>query len=256
MLSDTQLEAFSRHLLLPGFELEHQERLAESRVLIVGCGGLGNPLALYLAAAGVGELCVADGDTVSLSNLHRQVLFSSGQIGEPKAACVAHHLRKQFPSCSTHYNAAYLDGDALREAIGRVDLVADASDNYPTRFALNRACIAALKPWVSAAAVRTEGQLLSIDVAHGSPCYRCLYPRDGDVSALSCSESGVLGPVVGMMAMLQAMEIIKLLTGWGEPLGDRLLMVDLSTYAQHTLMRSRREDCVDCGSPQGQQSTE
>lgn len=250
MLSDAQLEAFSRHLLLPGFELEHQERLSDSRVLIVGCGGLGNPLALYLAAAGVGELCVADGDTVSLSNLHRQVLFSSEQIGQSKAACVAYYLRKQFPNCSTHYNAAYMDGDALHEAVGRFDLVADASDNYPTRFALNRACIAASKPWVSAAAVRTEGQLLSIDVANGTPCYRCLYPREGDASALSCSESGVLGPVVGMMAMLQAMEVIKLLTGWGEPLGDRLLMMDLSTYAQHTLWRSRREDCADCGSPQ------
>ncbi|GAB5415457.1 MAG: molybdopterin-synthase adenylyltransferase MoeB [Congregibacter sp.] len=246
MLSDAQLERFSRQLLLPGFDLEHQERLLAAHVLIVGCGGLGNPLALYLAAAGVGSLTLADGDQVSRSNLHRQVLFTDEQLGQPKASSLAVALSAHTPACHIQAIDAYLEAEALHSAVRDADLVADASDNFPTRYAINRSCIAAKKPWVSAAAVRTEGQLLSIDVANGTPCYRCLYPREGDASALSCSESGVLGPVVGMMAMLQALEIIKQLTGWGEPLGGRLLMVDLASYAQQTLTLSRRDDCPDC----------
>lgn len=249
MLSDRELEHYSRQLILPGFDLPEQQRLREASVLVLGCGGLGSPVALYLAAAGVGRLLLADGDRVERSNLHRQILHGEADIGRAKTASAAAWLVARYPDCHIEQISTRLEGSALSEAVAASDLVADGSDNYPTRFALNRACLAAGKPLVSASAARSEGQLATFDAAGGGPCYRCLYPQEREGTALSCRENGVLGPVVGVLGTLQALEVIKVLSGWGESLRGRLLLLDLASYAQQILEVPRRGDCPDCGEP-------
>ena len=246
MLSDEQLLRYNRQILLHDFDVAGQERLLESRVLIVGLGGLGCPAALYLAAAGVGTLVLADGDAVELSNLQRQLAHGEADIGRNKAVSAAASIADINPGVTVTMLTEHLAGDALPAAVQAVDLVVDCSDNFPTRFALNRACIAAGIPMVSAAAVRSEGQLSVFDVAGGGPCYRCLYPNEGAETALSCSDSGVLAPVVGIFGALQAMEALKLLTGFGEPLRGRLLMMDLRTAEQQQLRLAARPECPDC----------
>jgi molybdopterin/thiamine biosynthesis adenylyltransferase len=246
MLSDRELEQFSRQLILPDFELEQQQRLREARVLVVGCGGLGSPLALYLAAAGVGELLLADGDVVERSNLPRQVLHGEADIGRTKTASAAAHISGHYPDCRVRQLPERLEGEALNAAVAAATLVADGSDNYPTRYALNRACIREARVLVSAAAIRSEGQLASFDTANGTACYRCLYPDQTADSALSCRESGVLGPVVGVLGTLQALEVIKILTGWGDCLRGRLLLLDLRRYEQQILAITPRADCPAC----------
>lgn len=246
MLTDADLERFSRQLLLPDFTIAMQERLAASRVLIVGCGGLGSPLSLYLAAAGVGELHLADGDRVEPSNLHRQVLFRADDVGSGKTAAARAAIAERSPTCRVQELPETLAGDALRRAVASVDLVADGSDNYPTRYALNRACIAEEKPLVSAAAARSEGQLATYHVAAGSACYRCAHPQEGGATALSCRDNGVLGPVVGAVGTLQALEVMKVLTGWGESLRGRMLFVDLRAYEQRIVALPSRRGCPDC----------
>ena len=247
MLSDADLERFSRQLLLADFSVAQQERLASARVLVVGCGGLGNPAALYLAAAGVGALILADGDSVELSNLHRQVLYGSADVGLPKADRAAAALQRLGPACRLEVVRERLAGDALIRAVAAADVVLDGSDNYPTRHALNRACIAAARPLVSAAAARGEGQLATYDVARGTACYRCVYPDQDRESALACRDNGVLGPVVGVFGALQALEVIKVVTGWGESLRGRMLVADLSRYELRVLDVARRPACPDCG---------
>lgn len=247
MLTDRDLERYSRQLMLADFPIEAQERLSRSTVLIVGVGGLGCPLALYLAGAGVGRLVLADGDTVERSNLARQPLYGEDDIGRAKAEVAASRLGRLFPDVAIEGHAEYLDEPALARRLAGVDLVADGSDNYPIRFALNRACIAGGLPLVSAAAVRSEGQLATFHVRRGTACYRCLYPDASSATALSCRDSGVLGPVVGTLGTLQALEVLKLLTGWGEPLLGRLLLMDLASLAQRIVTVPVRGDCADCG---------
>ncbi|MFT7289065.1 MAG: molybdopterin/thiamine biosynthesis adenylyltransferase [Halieaceae bacterium] len=248
-LSDRELERYSRQLMLPDFSLEQQERLRAARVLVVGCGGLGSPLALYLAAAGVGRLVLADGDRVELSNLQRQILHGEEDIGRAKAASAGDTLRALNRDCELRLIEVELAGEALESAVADVDLIADGSDNYPTRFALNRAAIARGVPLVSAAAVRSEGQLASFYPAAGGPCYRCLYPQEGAQAALSCRDSGVFGPVVGVLGALQALEVIKMLSGWGDNLVGQLLLLDLRDYSQQRLALRPRSGCPDCGAP-------
>lgn len=250
MLSDPELERYSRQLLLPDFDLAGQEALAHARVLIVGLGGLGSPAALYLAAAGVGELLLADGDTVELSNLQRQIAHREADIGSGKAQSAAEAASRLNSLVRAQVLDAHLDEPALVDACGRVDLAIDATDNYPTRFALNRACIAAGIPLVSAAAVRTEGQIATFNPAAGGGCYRCLFPREGAESALRCSESGVLGPVVGVVGSLLALEAIKLLSGVPESLSGALLTLDLRDYRVQRLLLQARPGCPDCGGEQ------
>lgn len=246
MLSDEELERYSRQLMLPDFDFAQQQRLKEASVLVLGCGGLGGPLALYLAAAGVGKLVLCDGDRVEKSNLHRQILLSGDDLGELKAEVAARALTANFPLCQVTAFARYPAAHELSALVAGASAVADCSDNYPIRYALNRACISERKPLISAAAVRTEGQLLSFDYHNGSPCYRCLYPAEGRETALSCRDSGVLGPVTGVLGSLQALEVIKILAGWGEGLLGRLLLLDLQSYEQRIVRISRRPDCPDC----------
>lgn len=246
MLNDEQLLRYNRQILLHDFDIAGQERLLQATVLVVGLGGLGCPAALYLGAAGVGTLVLADGDEVELGNLQRQVAHRTADIGANKARSAAAAVAALNPDVALEVIPSQLQAAQLPLLLARVDLVVDASDNYPIRFALNRACIAAGVPLVSAAAVRSEGQVAVFDPARGGPCYRCLYPQEGAASALSCSESGVLAPLVGVIGSLQAMEAIKLLTGFGEPLRGSLLILDLATMDIRRLQLPARPDCPDC----------
>jgi adenylyltransferase/sulfurtransferase len=246
MLTDAQLMRYNRQILLHDFDIAGQERLQQSRVLVVGLGGLGCPAALYLAAAGVGTLVLADGDAVELSNLQRQIAHTHSAIGTNKAISAAAAIAALNPEVRLDVVAQQLTESAIPALLARVDLVLDATDNYPVRFALNRACIAAGVPLVSAAAVRSEGQLAVFDPLRGGPCYRCLYVEGDTATALSCSESGVLAPLVGVIGSLQAMEALKVLTGFGEPLRGKLLLVDLRTMEFRRLVLAPRADCPAC----------
>ena len=246
MLSDEQLERFSRQILLNDFDVACQEKLLVARVLVVGLGGLGAPAAMYLAAAGVGHLVLVDGDEVELANLQRQISHGQADLGRNKAESAADTLRGICPAVQLTVLPERLEGEALQQQVAAVDLVIDATDNYPTRFALNRACIAAGVPLVSGAAVRAEGQVCVFHAAEGGPCYRCLYPTEGSSTALSCSQSGVLAPLVGVIGSLQAMEAIKVLAGYGRSLQGRVLMLDLGSMEVRPLALARRADCPDC----------
>ena len=247
MLTDEQLLRYNRQILMHNFDVAGQERLAESRVLVVGLGGLGCPAALYLAAAGVGELILADGDDVELSNLQRQIAHGNDDIGNNKARSAASSVAALNAEVRLTVVPEHLDEDVMPGLLSGVDLVLDATDNYPVRFALNRNCIAAGIPLVSAAAVRSEGQLTLFDPHRGGPCYRCLYKEGHEDTALSCSDSGVLAPVVGVIGSLQAMEALKVLSGYGETLRGKLLLLDLHTLDIRQLSLSPRADCPACG---------
>jgi len=246
VLTDAQLLRYNRQILLPDFDIAAQEKLQQSRVLVVGLGGLGCPAALYLGASGVGRLVLADGDAVELTNLQRQIAHTETDIGVNKARSAAAAVAAINPEVQLEVIEQSLDEGAMPDLVGRVDVVLDATDNYPVRFALNRACIAAAVPLVSAAAVRSEGQLAVFDPARGGPCYRCLYTEADADTAPSCSESGVLAPLVGVIGSLQAMEAMKVLTGFGEPLRGRLLAVDLRSMTFRSLELPPRPDCPAC----------
>jgi len=250
VLSDDDLERYSRQLLLPAFSIDGQEALAAARVLVLGLGGLGSPVALYLAAAGVGSLLLVDGDRVERSNLQRQLAHGEGDLGRNKARSAADAVAGLHAGTRVEVVADRVDEAQLHQLAQRVDLVIDGSDNYPTRFAVNRACIAAAIPLVSAAAVRTEGQLATLHPAAGAACYRCLVPEEGAGSALSCSESGVLGPVVGVLGSLAALEALKVLAGYGGDLRGAVLTLDLYDYQIRRLALPPRPGCPDCGGGQ------
>jgi len=246
VLSDEQLLRYNRQILLHSFDVEGQERLRDSCVLVVGLGGLGCPAALYLAAAGVGRLVLADGDSVELSNLQRQVAHGQADLGRNKAESVAQSISGINPEVEVEVHPHHLDAARMPDLVARVDLVVDGTDNYPVRFALNRNCITAGIPLVSGAAVRSEGQVGVFDPCRGGPCYRCLYPTEGAETALSCSDSGVLAPVVGVIGTLMAMEALKVLSGYGEPLRGQLLVMDLFSTETRKLSLEPRRDCPDC----------
>lgn len=246
MLSDEQLERYSRQLLLADFDVAGQERLLAAKVLVVGLGGLGAPAALYLAAAGVGTLVLADGDRVERNNLQRQIAHGEADLDRNKAGSCADAIAAINSGTSVRVVEQRLEQAELDSLAREVDLVVDATDNFPARFAINRACIAAGIPMVSGAAVRAEGQVAVFDSAAGGPCYRCLYPVEGTETALSCSESGVLAPLVGVIGSLQAMEALKVLSGFGEPLRGHLLVLDLRSMDIRRLVLPRRPGCPDC----------
>ncbi|MCF7991752.1 MAG: molybdopterin-synthase adenylyltransferase MoeB [Thiohalocapsa sp.] len=224
-MNDDQLLRYSRHIMLPGFGAEGQQRLLEARVLVVGLGGLGSPAAMYLAAAGVGRLLLADFDAVDLSNLQRQLLHTGARVGRSKVDSAIEALHALNPDVVLEPIKGSLDAARLTELAERVDLILDCSDNFATRFAVNAACFEAGIPLVSGAAIRGEGQVAVFSGQAGGPCYQCLYPNEGGI-AESCSREGVLAPLVGIIGSIQAMEAIKLLTGLGEPMFGRLLLLD------------------------------
>ncbi|WP_431482705.1 molybdopterin-synthase adenylyltransferase MoeB [Pseudomonas solani] len=247
MLSDEELLRYSRQILLPQIDVDGQLRLKQARVLIVGVGGLGSPVALYLAAAGVGELHLADFDSVDLTNLQRQIIHDSQSVGQPKVDSATARLTALNPEVRLVPHRAALDVDSLAAAVSAVDLVLDCTDNFGTREAVNAACVAARKPLVSGAAIRLEGQLSVFDPRRDdSPCYHCLYGH-GSEAELTCSEAGVVGPLVGMVGSLQALEALKLLAGFGEPLVGRLLLVDALGSRFRELRVKRDPGCAVCG---------
>ena len=247
-MNDEQLLRYSRQIMQEDFDIQRQQRLLDAKVLIVGLGGLGCPAALYLAAAGVGELWLADFDQVELSNLQRQIAHTLADIDRPKVVSASEAIAAINPEIRTSCISEKLTGQFLDDAIARVDLVVDASDNFSTRFEINRACVAFKKPLVSAAAIRSEGQLIVFDSRDSdSPCYRCLYDDSSGDENLSCSESGVLAPLVGVIGSMQAMEAIRLLAGFGESSPGQLLIYDARTLEWRKLKVPKKADCPVCG---------
>ena len=246
-MNDEQLLRYSRQILLPEFDVDGQERLLAAKVLIVGVGGLGSPVALYLAAAGVGEIWLADNDDVDVSNLQRQIAHAQADVGRLKVASAADKLRALNPGIRIDGISERLQGPLLDDACAAVDLVVDCSDNFNTRFALNAACWAARKPLVSGAAIRSEGQLLVVDPRRDdSPCYRCLYDEAVQDEQMDCATSGVLAPLVGVIGTLQAREAVKLLAGFGEPAVGRLLVFDAKTLEWRSLRLGKAANCSIC----------
>ncbi|MCP9340633.1 molybdopterin-synthase adenylyltransferase MoeB [Stutzerimonas xanthomarina] len=247
MLSDDELLRYSRQILLRQVDIEGQLKLKQSRVLIVGLGGLGSPVALYLAAAGVGELHLADFDRLDLTNLQRQIAHDTSSVGLHKVDSAMARLSALNPLVKLVPHRAAMNVDTLEVAVSAIDLVLDCTDNFAVREAVNAACVSAKKPLVSGAAIRLEGQLSVFDPrVETSPCYHCLYGH-GSEAELTCSEAGVLGPVVGMIGSLQALEAIKLLVGFGEPLIGRLLLVDALCSRFRELKVKRDPACTVCG---------
>ena len=251
MLNDDELLRYSRQILLKQVDIDGQLKLKKSRVLVVGLGGLGSPVALYLAAAGVGELHLADFDSLDMTNLQRQIVHDTPSIGMHKVDSAMVRLSAINPSVTLVPHRAAMDADSLANTVAAVDLVLDCTDNFAVREAVNLACVRATKPLVSGAAIRLEGQLSVFDPrVEASPCYHCLYGH-GSEADLTCSEAGVLGPVVGMVGSLQALEAIKLLVGFGEPLVGRLLLIDALTSRFRELKVKRDPACIVCSNSRG-----
>lgn len=246
-MNDEELLRYSRQIMLPEMDVAGQQKLVGATVLIIGMGGLGSPAAMYLAAAGVGHLIIADDDVVELTNLQRQIAHSQANLGEPKVESARATLEGlNFQVKITALNKRLL-GAELDEAVSQVDLVVDACDNFTTRFAINRSCVKFSKPLVSGAAIRMEGQVAVFDSRQDdSPCYECLYQAGDDADA-SCASNGVMAPLVGIIGAVQAMEAIKLLAGVGQPLVGRLLLLDATTMQWREMRLPRDKQCKACG---------
>jgi molybdopterin/thiamine biosynthesis adenylyltransferase len=245
-MNDEQLLRYSRQIALPSLGIEGQERLLGSRVLLVGVGGLGSPAAMYLAAAGVGELVLADFDRVDLTNLQRQIIHDTPAIGMTKVESARRRLAALNPDCRVSVIDRRLEGSALAVEAAAADAVVDCSDNFATRFAVNDACVASGTPLVSGAAIRMEGQVSVFPGTPGGPCYRCLYGRAGQLDE-TCAANGVLAPLVGIIGSLQAAETIKVLTGAGTTLSGRLLLLDALHMEWRSVALKADPACPGCG---------
>ena len=244
-MNDRDFMRYSRQLLLEDIAIDGQQRLLASRVLIVGLGGLGSPAALYLVGAGVGTLALADDDSVHISNLQRQILFTVDDLDHPKAERAAKRLAQLNPDIRLLALRQRLSGDALRQQVAAADLVLDCSDNIATRQAVNAACVAADTPLITASAVGFGGQLMVLTPPWAHGCYRCLWPDDSE-PARNCRTAGIVGPVVGMMGTMQALEAIKLLSGM--PVADNALrLCDARTGSWRQLALTRAASCPVCG---------
>jgi adenylyltransferase/sulfurtransferase len=246
-MDDTQLLRYSRHILLPQIGIEGQRRLLGARVLVIGLGGLGSPVAMYLAASGVGKLVLVDHDRVDLTNLQRQIVHASDRLGMPKVASAARTLAGLNPEVELISIDHRLDAAALADEARRADVVVDASDNFETRFLVNRACVAARTPLVSGAVVRLEGQVSVFDARRAaSPCYACLYREGGDYEPEPCAQFGVLAPVAGIIGTTQATETLKLLLGIEPTLVGRLLLLDAAAMEWRTVKLGKDPACPVC----------
>ena len=246
-VNDQQLLRYSRHILLPELDIEGQQALLSSHVLVIGAGGLGSAVLPYLAASGVGRITIADDDTVELSNLPRQVIHADDSIGLHKAESARQRLLQLNPQCDVTLDTRRADASWLNAALGQFDLVVDCSDNVTVRYALNDAALLHKVPWVSGAAVAMDGQITVFDPRQpATPCYRCLYP-DLKEQQLNCSESGVLSPLVGVIGSLQALEALKVLAQTGEPLIGRLLTYDARGGSFREWKFAKNNQCPACG---------
>ena len=245
-MQDDQLLRYSRQILLPQIDIEGQQKLLNSHVLIIGLGGLGSPVALYLAAAGVGHLTLVDDDIVELSNLQRQIVHGEQNIGQPKVKSAAESIRALNSECQVDIKAERLLGHALNKEVEAADVVVDCSDNFATRFLLNEVTQQHKTPLVSGAAIRMEGQVTVYDARQaGSACYRCVYQNTSELQE-TCSESGVLSPLLGIIGSMQAVETVKLLTNIGESLAGRLMILDALSMSWHEIKLRQDPDCPVC----------
>lgn len=247
--TDEQLLRYSRQIFLPEIDIEGQNRLLNSRVVLFGLGGLGSPAGMYLASSGVGELILVDPDHVELSNLQRQIVHMNSALGQSKVESAARTLQALNPDVSLRTYDRVLAGDELDQVVAQGDVVVDGTDNFEARFAINAACVRVGKPLVSAAVVRMEGQVSVYRLDRpDAPCFGCLY-RDIAEPAQNCAENGVLGSVAGIMGCIQATETIKVLLDFGETLDGRLLLIDARSMEWQMVRLRKDPECPVCGRP-------
>lgn len=246
-MDDTELLRYSRQIMLPEIDVSGQEKLKSAKVLVLGVGGLGSPVALYLAASGIGTLVLADDDNVETSNLQRQIVHSQDTIGMNKARSAQLSLKKLSPLLETKLVQHRMNHNELKGLIPSVNLVVDCSDNLETRYLINEVCWKNKKPLISGAAIRWEGHLSTFDSSNlESPCYRCLYQNDSDGENLSCSENGVASPLVGIIGTMQAMEAIKILSGVGQSLIGKVMYYDAKHNDWKKFNLTRAPNCPTC----------
>lgn len=246
-MDDQQLLRYSRHILLPEIGIEGQGKLSRANILIIGAGGLGCAAAPYLASSGVGSITLCDHDTVDLTNLQRQILHRNDSVGLPKVQSAQASLHALNPEVSIVALAEKMTEERLLERVAQADVVLDCSDNFATRYALNRVCVQLQKPLVSGAATRFDGQVSVFDMRHAnSPCYQCLYPEQASSEETRCAVMGVFAPLVGIIGSLQAAEALKLLMGVGESLQGRVLLLDALTMQMRTVKLARDKACAVC----------
>jgi len=246
MLTDEQLLKYSRQIMLPQIDIDGQQALLNSHLLILGLGGLGSPVAMYLATAGIGEITLIDDDKVDLSNLQRQIIHQQDSQEKYKVESAKESLLKLNSEIKINCINQRLDEKSLNNIIASVDIVADCCDNFETRFMLNRVCFHNKKPLVSGAAIRWEGQLTSFTMKEGTPCYQCLYDKDSFTDQ-TCAHNGVVGPVVGIIGSMQALEVIKLITGSGKPAVGELTLFDGLDMSFSKIKYGKKEGCGICG---------
>jgi molybdopterin/thiamine biosynthesis adenylyltransferase len=247
-MNDDQLLRYSRHILLDELGIEGQQRLLAAHALVIGAGGLGSPVALYLATAGVGTITIVDDDTVDLTNLQRQIVHDASRIGHPKAESAAQTLLAINPEVHVHALCERADAARLAGLVAEADVVIDCCDNFATRQAVNAACVAHGKPLVSGAAIGFDGQISVYDTRDAqNPCYACLFPPDAVFEEARCATMGVFAPLVGIIGSMQATEALKLLTGIGTSLAGRLQMLDARTMEWTEIAIARTADCRVCG---------
>ena len=247
-MDDTQLLRYSRHILLPELGLEAQEKIAAAHVLVIGAGGLGTPVAQFLVAAGIGTLTLCDPDAVDLTNLQRQILYATADIGTAKVVAAKARLAAINPEVRVEAIEARIGPDEFAALVQRSDVVVDCCDNFPTRHAVNRACVAAGKPLVSGAAIRFDGQIAVFDPRDPtSPCYHCLFGEGEGLEETRCAIMGVFAPVVGIVGATQAAEALKLIAGVGETLAGRLLLLDAYAMRWREVRIPRDPACPVCG---------
>ena len=246
-MNDNQLLRYSRQIMLPQCDIEGQQKLLASKVLIVGAGGLGSPASMYLAAAGIGHITIYDNDVVELSNLQRQIAHNTPDIGLDKVISTQQTLKNLNPDVLVRAVKQRLTGEALDAEVIAADIVLDCSDNFSTRFAINQACVKHQTPLVSGAAIRFEGQVSVFSPGkNNSPCYNCLYSSDGE-ELQNCSTNGVIAPITGIIGSIQALEAIKLIISAGEPLIGKLLLLDGLTMEWRTMTLKKNATCPTCG---------
>ena len=246
-MNDTQLLRYSRHILLDEMGIEAQERLLASTALIVGAGGLGSPVALYLAAAGIGRIVLADDDVVDMTNLQRQILHRADRIDQPKAESGRRTMLEINPDIEIVALTERLRDAALAEQVAAATVVLDCCDNFATRHAVNKACVAAGVPLVSGAAIRFDGQVSVFNTSDPmSPCYHCLFPDGTDVEEVRCATMGVFAPLTGIVGTMQAAEALKIAGGFGQPMIGKLLLLDALTMAINSISIPRDPGCAVC----------
>ena len=246
-MNSQQRNRYSRQIRLDQIGELGQQKIIDSTILIIGMGGLGSPAALYLAASGVGKLVISDFDIVEESNLQRQIIHTNEAVGGNKVDSAKKSIKALNPDCDVESINYQIDGDELKALINRVDLVLDCSDNFPTRFEVNRYCVEASKPLVSGAAIRLEGQILSYQPQLEGPCYQCLYSEAVYENAESCEMEGILGPVVGVIGTMQALQAVMILTDNSAPLVGKLLLFDAAAMEWQQVKLSKNPNCSVCG---------